>query len=507
MTDLLWILLTLQIAMGGFDTLYHHELTERLAWRPSQKGELRLHGARNLIYALLFLTVAWAEPKGWLAIGLAGVLLIEMVITLVDFVEEDCTRRLPATERVTHTLLTLNYGIILALLAPVLIGWAGQPTGATLVTHGLWSLMASVAAFGVVLSGLRDLAAAGRSERIVPAPAAGLAGGLEGRRHVLITGATGFIGRRLTEALTAAGHEVTALVRNPARADLPAPIRIVTRLDQIAPDTRIDAVINLAGEPISDSPWTLRKRRRILRSRLHMTRDVLSLIARLETRPEVLVSGSAIGWYGLNGDEALTEDSPGRPCFSRRLCKAWEDAAEPARDLGVRLVSLRIGLVLGHQGGMLSRLLMPFEFGLGGPIGSGRQWMSWIALDDCVRLILHAVATPALEGPVNATAPRPVTNRDFTRALGRALHRPAVMAAPAAPLKAVFGDFAEELLLSGQRVLPTQALLSGFVFRHAEIDTALAEIVGARTVRRLATGVRAVEGLSCETAGLAAVRV
>ena len=480
MTDLLWILFALQIAMGAFDTLYHHELTERLAWRPSQAKELRLHGARNLIYGALFLLIAWGEPRGWAALALLGALAGELVITLIDFVEEDRTRRLPASERVTHTLLALNYGAIAALLVPTLIGWAAEPTGVVAVEHGLWSLFATVAALGVSVFGVRDLAAAGRSGRLVPTDAATLGWALPGRQSVLITGATGFIGRRLTQALIGAGHEVTALVRNPAIADLPPRVRMVTDLAEIPDDARVDAVVNLAGEPISDQPWTLAKRRRILRSRLKTTREVIRLIARLKTRPEVLVSGSAIGFYGLHGDEPLDEDGAGHPCFSRRLCVAWEKAADPARALGVRLVILRTGLVLGSQGGLLARLLTPFEFGMGGPIGSGRQWMSWITLDDCVGLIVHALATPSLEGPVNAAAPRPVTNREFSAALGRALGRPALLAAPAAPLRWALGAFADELLLGGQRVVPMKAVKSGFIFRHATIDEALREVTGAR---------------------------
>ena len=483
MTDVLWTLLALQIAMGAFDTLFHHELTERLAWRPSQKSELRLHGVRNLIYASLFLLIAWTEPKGLLAIAIGVLLAVEVVITLVDFVEEDRTRRLPASERVTHTLLALNYGAILALLAPRLVDWAGQPTGLPSVSHGPWSLMASVAAFGVFLFGLRDLAASGRSERLVPPPVADIGRELAGRRRILITGATGFIGRRLVAALIGAGHEVTALVRNPATADLPAPVRIVTHLGQVAADARIDAVINLAGEPISDGLWTLAKRRRILRSRLEVTREVRRLIARLETRPEVLVSGSAIGWYGLRGDEPLDEAGDFRPCFSHRLCHAWEKAAAPAEALGVRVVTLRIGLVLGVEGGMLSRLLTPFEFGLGGPMGAGRQWMSWITLDDCVRMILHAVGQRSVSGPLNAVAPAAVTSRAFAHALGEALHRPALLAAPALPLRLAFGAFADELLLGGQRVTPAKALATGFRFRHPALEGALRTIVGARPAK------------------------
>lgn len=480
MSDLLWTLVALQIAMGAFDTLFHHELTERLAWKPSQKAELRLHGVRNLIYAALFLLIGWAEPKGLLAVAVLILLAVEVVITLTDFVEEDRTRRLPASERVTHTLLALNYGAILTLLVPLLLAWSGEPFGIVAITHGLWSLMATGAALGVFIFGLRDLAASERSDRLVQPDAAVMGRELSGRRRVLVTGATGFIGRRLIAALTGAGHEVIALVRNPKTADLPAPITVITDLNQIADDARIDAVINLAGEPISDSPWTLAKRRRILRSRLKVTRDVRRLIARLQARPQVLVSGSAIGWYGLHGDAPLDETGAANPCFSHRLCHAWERAALRTEALGVRVVTLRIGLVLGADGGMLSKLLTPFEFGLGGPMGAGRQWMSWIALDDCVRLILHAIGEPRVIGPLNAVAPGAVTNRDLSRALGRALNRPSLLAAPAAPLRLVFGDFAEELLLGGQRIVPAQALATGFRFRHPHIDGALAAIVGAR---------------------------
>ena len=205
----------------------------------------------------------------------------------------------------------------------------------------------------------------------------------------------------------------------------------------------------------------------------------MALIARLAVRPAVLVSGSAIGWYGLRGDEALDEASGGVDGFSRKLCLKWERAAAPAAALGVRLVLLRTGLVLGVEGGVLSRMLTPFEFGLGGPFGDGRHWMSWIHRDDLVRLIVHAIVTRSLEGPLNGAAPTPVTNGEFAAALGRVLHRPAMLPAPAAPLRLTLGDFAEELLLSGQRVLTAAAMRSGFRFDFPALDGALAAIVGA----------------------------
>ncbi len=226
-------------------------------------------------------------------------------------------------------------------------------------------------------------------------------------------------------------------------------------------------------------PWTRRKRFRILRSRLRMTREVVRLMRRLEQKPAVLVSGSAIGWYGLRGDEELDETADGAACFSRSVCVGWEREARGASGLGVRVVCLRIGLVLAAEGGMLSRMLGPFEFGLGGRFGNGRHWMSWIHRDDLVRLIVHAIATPNLAGPVNGTAPVPVRNQEFTAALGRALRRPAIMPVPAAPLRLMLGAFAEELLLGGQKVLPKSAQESGFQFAYPSIVTALSAIVGS----------------------------
>jgi uncharacterized protein len=478
-SPLLWTLVALQLALGAFDIAYHHELVERLPWRRTQSRELALHGARDGLYAVLFLTLGWLEVHGIWAMVLIAVLIAEIVVTLIDFIEEDVTRKLPASERVAHTLMALNYGAIVVLLLPVLLDWAANATAIVPVWYGAATIVASLAAVGIVLSGLRDVTALRRMRRLPSSAAATLVGALPDRQHVLVTGATGFIGRRLVEALAGAGHDVTVLTRDAAKAAmLQPPLRIVTSLAQIPDDARIDAVINLAGEPLAGGRWTRRKRRTILASRLRVTREVVRLIARLNQRPAVLISGSAIGWYGLWQDEMLTEFDGGKRCFSHRLCEAWECAAKKAQRLGVRVVRLRIGVVLGLDGGMLNQILIPYEFGLGGPMGSGRQWISWIERDDLVRLIAHIVATPSLTGAVNATAPTPVTNADFARALGRALRRPALLRVPAAILHRLVGAFADELLLGGQRVLPDKAQASGFVFRHETVDRALDAMLG-----------------------------
>jgi uncharacterized protein (TIGR01777 family) len=477
MTSLLWTLIAIQIVMGVFDTFYHHELTERLAWRPSQRYELQLHGVRNMMYAFLFLVLGWLEVYGILAMLIIAVLVAEIIITLLDFVEEDMSRKLPASERINHTLLAINYGAILVLLLPVLIDWAMQPTGIKSAYTGWLSIIAAAATIGAALCGVRDFTAARRLGRMNSAPAVGLVEKLPGRQTVLVTGATGFIGSRLVASLTASGHQVIALVRNPAKAELPPPITLITSLDQIPADAKIDSIVNLAGEPIGNGLWTEAKRRKILDSRIQMTGDVVDLIGRLERKPMVLVSGSAIGWYGLWQDQVLTESAKSHACFSHELCDAWENAARPAAEHGVRVAHLRIGLVIGTDGGFITRMLTPFEFGLGGPLGSGKQWMSWIERDDLVRLIAHVIASPEISGPINATAPIPVTNLKFTEELSRRLHRPAVFRIPAALLRRVGGDFANELLLGGQRVLPNKALMNGFKFRHETLRSAFEAIL------------------------------
>ena len=471
---LLPALVLTQMAMGLLDIVWHHEATEQLAWRPSQTRELRLHAARNLIYAVLFAVLGLASPHGWWAIAAMAALGSEIAITIWEFVEEDRSRKLPATERVLHTVLAINYGGILAILVPMLLAWSQLDTD--LVPSGgvLSGAIAMIASVGCLLFGLRDLAAMQRHGLLPQQDDAALARALSRRTRILVTGGTGFVGTALVRALVAAGHEVTVLTRDPRRAVMvAAPLRIVTSLDQIGSCEPIDAIVNLAGEPIAGGLWTAVRRRRILRSRLRVTRDVVQLVARLRQRPQVLVTASAVGWYGLRGDEALDEQAAATPCFTHRVCDAWERASLPVASLGVRRVVLRIGLVLNRDGGMLRGLAIPFEFGLGGRVGSGRQWMSWIARDDLVRLIVHAIVDPALAGPVNAVAPEAVRNDRFVACLARALKRSAWFALPAPLLRLVLGQLADELLLGGQRVVPSKASMWGFRFLHPDIEAAL----------------------------------
>ena len=305
--------------------------------------------------------------------------------------------------------------------------------------------------------------------------------------RVFIAGATGFIGRALIPLLQREGHSVVAWVRSErsARSRLGADVDIVTvgaaNDALVAALERCDAVVNLAGDPLLAGRWTEARRRSIVESRVGLTRQLVNALTAARTRPSVFVSGSAVGYYGDRADESLSEASSPGSDFLAGLCRQWEEAAESATALGIRVVRLRTGVVLGRAGGALGQMLPPFRLGLGGPIGSGRQYVPWIHLHDLVKVIAVAIADERYRGPVNGVAPEQTTSRSFARALGRALHRPALLPLPAFVLKALFGE-AATVLLASQRVVPRALREREFAFDFPTLDGALADIVGGAPV-------------------------
>lgn len=299
---------------------------------------------------------------------------------------------------------------------------------------------------------------------------------------ILITGSTGLVGTALVPALIRSGHTVCRLVRqqtvlkagandgfqvawNPATGDLGGAA------------VGAEAVVNLAGASIADRRWTAARKAELHSSRVETTRALVRALAKMNARPRVLVSASAIGVYGNRGDEALTEESPAGNGFLAGLANAWEAEALKAEALGIRVVLARFGIILARHGGALPRMMMPFRFFAGGRIGSGKQWMSWLSLDDAVAIVRFALEDGNVRGPINAISPQPVTNSEFTKVLGAAIHRPVLLPAPAFGLRLGLGEMADALLLSSQRVLPQRLQQLGYAFQHPDLGAALAAIL------------------------------
>ena len=291
---------------------------------------------------------------------------------------------------------------------------------------------------------------------------------------VAISGASGFIGTALTASLRGDGHRVLRLTRGGVTSgDTVGWDPDAGRIDAPALEG-LDAVVHLAGEGIGERRWTDEQKRAIRESRVRGTAVLAGAVASRERKPRVFVSGSAIGYYGDRGDELLTEQSAPGDDFLAEVCVAWEAETQPATDAGIRTVLARTGIVLDPLGGALARMLLPFKLGVGGRQGSGKQWMSWITLADHVGAIRHAIDHESVRGPVNLVAPNPVTNAEFARTLGHALHRPTILPTPMLPLKLRFGaELVESLLLVSQRVEPAQLVACGFEFTCSSLDTAL----------------------------------
>lgn len=292
--------------------------------------------------------------------------------------------------------------------------------------------------------------------------------------NVLITGGTGFIGGALSQELKSSGHSVLITTRLQTYSkekltwNLPALISSDTM-------SNIDAVVNLAGESIASGRWTKTRKERIMSSRTNITRALVQSMQNANPKPKVLISASAIGFYGPCGDEFVTEDAPPGTNFLADVCKAWEAEALKAEEMGVRVVLVRIGGVLESDGGALPKMIMPFKFFLGGPIGSGKQWFSWIHRDDITGIIKYALENKSISGPINLTAPDPVTNKEFSSAIGRAISRPSWLPVPGFIVKITLGELGD-ILLTGQRVLPEKALKAGYKFKHPDVDEALRAI-------------------------------
>jgi uncharacterized protein (TIGR01777 family) len=308
--------------------------------------------------------------------------------------------------------------------------------------------------------------------------------------RVTVTGATGLIGSSLLSALRSRGDEVTVLSRNPRRAGARLDVQ-AERWDLTSEPAPVDAlagrdaVVHLAGEPVAQR-WTSAAKRMIRESRVAGTRNLVAGLratsptgegSPLQARPRILISASAVGYYGPHGDEPLDEEAPAGSDFLAQVCAAWEAESSAASELGVRVVQVRTGVVLDRGGGALAKMLPPFRLGIGGPVAGGRQYMSWIHRKDLVGMMLAALADDSWSGPINATAPEPVRNADFSHALGRALHRPSLLPVPAAALRLLYGEMAE-IVTSGARALPAKPLMLGYTFRHAQLEEALRSALG-----------------------------
>jgi uncharacterized protein (TIGR01777 family) len=469
-------LMAVQGCLGAFDTLYHHEMTVALPRRPTAALELSIHAVRSLIYSLLFIGLAGWEWRGLWALVLLGVFGIEIILTLWDFVVEDQTRLLPATERVTHTVLAINGGAFIMLLALNTSGWLSQPTELAWAPHGGLSVFLALCGFGVGLSGVRDALAAYKagSRAGAPPPAIRFS---ETEQHVLVTGATGFIGQQLVTALLRDGHQVTALTRQPRHAAwlFDGKVRCIASMDDLPVAHRIDVVINLAGARILGWRWTANRKAALRHSRIALTNSVINWIAHASQRPRLFLSASAIGYYGVQAqgdDTLLTEDSAPQPVFMSQLCSEWEIAAHGASAYGVPVACMRFGLVLGVQGA-LPMMLLPIRLGLGGRLGSGSQWLSWIHVEDVVRAMAHlCLSEDAVGGAYNFTAPDSVSQKQFSKIAAREIGRPCVVPTPAFPMRLALGEQAD-LLLEGQRVVPARLQADGFTFKHPSLQGAL----------------------------------
>jgi uncharacterized protein len=490
MNPVLYSLLGIQALLGAFDNLWHHEWQARLPQRPSARKELALHAAREALYGLLFGVVAWLQCRGLWAAVLASLLAAEMIITLADFLEEDRTRKLPPFERLLHTVLTALYGAFLAVMAPVLLHWLTLPTALVLEYRGPASIVFSAFSLGVFAWSLRNLLAL-RATRNTPHPAVRQGPPEHEAQTVLVTGGTGFVGSALVNELLGEGWRVILLSRDllQARATWGNAVTVTDRLDSIAAETRIDAVVHLAGARVLGMPWTAARRRTLLDSRVHITRALVALMNRLQTRPRVFVAASALGFYGVPQGGEPGGKHHETPCdetappvagqFASGLCSTVEQEAMQAEALGVRVVRMRFAVVLGRDDGAFPMQALAARFGLATVLGTGQQPMPWVHLADATALVRFAIATPGVTGPVNAVAPQSCTQAEFSRQLAATFGRRVFWRVPAWPLRRAGGEMMS-LLLDGRAAVPAVALREGYRFQYPSLSRACADLAAPR---------------------------
>jgi uncharacterized protein (TIGR01777 family) len=466
-------LLILQALLGAFDVIYHHELKVDLPHTPTARRELGIHAVRALLYAVVFAGLAWLQWAGWWVFALVGIVAIEVLLTLWDFVVEDSTRLLPNSERITHTVLAVNGGAAFALLALELPQWFDRSTAFYVVDYGWRSWFLSICAIGVALSGLRDALAAWSVQRL------DLQLNLDLGRHrrLLISGATGFIGSALCRELLRKGHDITVLSRHPVAATVQfgGKVRAITGTDQLSVDETFDAVINFAGAPVVGLPWTVGRRRTLTRSRVRSTSDLLGFVQRAHHKPAVWIQASAIGYYGTHSQAPLDETASVGTGFAAELCQTWESMTDQLRLLGVRCAVLRFGLVFGRSGGALPMLLLPFRIGVGTILGDGKQHIGWIHLEDLLRLIALAVTDESLQGKINAVAPESPTYAQFAQMTARMLHRPVLFSIPARLLRRLLGEMAS-MFVDGPHIVPRRLQHAGFEYRFPSLRSALMDL-------------------------------
>jgi len=295
--------------------------------------------------------------------------------------------------------------------------------------------------------------------------------------NILITGGTGFIGSALcSRLLDEKSNKIVVLSRHPEKVK--SPIKAIADLNTLVDSDIFDVVVNLAGEPIANKKWSKKQKHRIFNSRIDITEKLISYFKKSAYKPKLLISGSAIGYYGIGKtDNVIEEKEYGDNSFSSELCRKWESVALKAEKLGIRTCLLRTGIVLGKNEGALSKMLLPFKMGFGGKLGNGQQWMPWIHIDDLVDIILYCIKHDDLKGAVNGTSPSPVTNQEFTEALGIILKRPTILPMPAIVVKLLMGQMGEELLLSGKKVMPQKVLDAGYTFEYKTLEEALKNVV------------------------------